>query len=47
VSGLPKLADKLMTTPKTGGSSKKADESATVHQPIPLVVATPIPSSSE
>jgi hypothetical protein len=31
VSGLPKLADKLMATPKTVGSSKKIDESATVH----------------
>jgi hypothetical protein len=47
VSGLPKPANKLMATPKTGGSSKKADNSATVHQPVPPVVAAPIPSSSE
>jgi hypothetical protein len=45
VSGLPKPADKPMAAPKTSGSSKKADKSATVHQPVPPVVVTPIPSS--
>jgi hypothetical protein len=45
-SGPPKLAAKLMSIPKTDGSSKKAEESATVHEPIPPMVANPIPSSS-
>jgi hypothetical protein len=36
-----------MAVPKTGGSSKNVDESATMHEPVPLVVTTPIPSSSE
>jgi hypothetical protein len=46
-SSLPKLADKLMVTPKIGGSSKKADKSSTVHQPVPPIIVAPIPSSSE
>jgi hypothetical protein len=40
VSGLPKSTDKPMAAPKAVGSSKKADESAIVHQLVPLVVAT-------
>jgi hypothetical protein len=36
-----------MAAPKIGGSSKKVDKSATVHQPVPLVVAAPLPSSLE
>jgi hypothetical protein len=47
MSGPPKPAAKLMVVPKTGVSSKKADESATVHDHIPPVVTAPIPSSSE
>jgi hypothetical protein len=46
-SGPPKSAAKLMVAPKIGGSSKKADESVTMHEPVPPVVATHIPSSSE
>jgi hypothetical protein len=46
-SSPPKPTAKLMAIPKTGGSSKKADELATVHEHIPPVVTTPIPSSSE
>jgi hypothetical protein len=45
MSGPPKLAAKPMAIRKTGGSSKKADESATMHEPVPLVASTPIPSS--
>jgi hypothetical protein len=47
VSVLPKSTDKLMASPKAGGSTKKEDESSTVHQLVPSVVAAPIPSSSE
>jgi hypothetical protein len=36
-----------MAVHKTGESSKKADESATVREHIPLVVTARIPSSSE
>jgi hypothetical protein len=46
-SGPPKSAAKLMAVPKTSGSSKKADESATVCEHVPPVVTAPIPSSSE
>jgi hypothetical protein len=47
MSGPPKPATKLMVVHKTGGSSKKVDESATVHEHVPPVVNAPIPSSSE
>jgi hypothetical protein len=46
-SGQPKPAAKLMAISKTHGSSKKADESAIVHEHVPLVVTAPAPSSSE
>jgi hypothetical protein len=36
-----------MVIPKTGGSSKKVDEFATVRGHVPLVVTAPIPSSLE
>jgi hypothetical protein len=47
MSGPPKPAIKLMAIPKTGGSSKKIDESATVREHVPPMVTTPIPSSLE
>jgi hypothetical protein len=47
MSSPPKPTAKLIAIPKTGGSSKKEDELATVHEHIPSVVTTPIPSSSE
>jgi hypothetical protein len=46
-SGPPKPAAKLMAVSKTSGSSKKADESATVREHVPPVVTAPIPSSLE
>jgi hypothetical protein len=42
-----KPATKLMVVPKTGGSSKKADDSATVCEHVPPVVTAPINSFSE
>jgi hypothetical protein len=36
-----------MVIPKTGGSSKKVDEFATVREHVPLVVTAPIPFSLE
>jgi hypothetical protein len=36
-----------MAAAKTGGSFKKVDKFAIVHQSIPPVVVAPIPSSSE
>jgi hypothetical protein len=36
-----------MVIPNTGGSSKKADESATVCEHVPTMVTAPISSSSE
>jgi hypothetical protein len=47
MSGPPKPVAKLMVIPKTGGSSKKVDGSAIVHEHVPLVVTTPVPSSLE
>jgi hypothetical protein len=47
MSGPPKPAAKWMAIPTTGGSSKKADESTTMREHVPLVVTSPIPSSSE
>jgi hypothetical protein len=38
---------KLMAIPKTGGSSEKVDESATVREHVPPMVTAPVPSSSE
>jgi hypothetical protein len=46
-SGPPKSVAKLMVIPNTGGSSKKADESATVREHVPTMVTAPISSSSE
>jgi hypothetical protein len=46
-SSPPKPATKPMAIHKTGESSKKADESATVCEHIPPVVTARIPSSLE